>query len=139
MYLEQSFSKAKTTNPVNQNNDLTIRKHNLFKSHCRDQKNSRTCRMLSTKAIRLNSSRPPCLFCICLPPKTTAMGRPNLSTPCKNILLCDISFEISVGEMYPFGTKLFLHFRYFNNIVEALSTSRSLARRNLLIAKSSTS
>lgn len=91
------------------------------------------------KNILLNSSRPPCLFGICLPPKTTAMGRPNLSSPCKNILLCAISFGISVGEMYPLGKKLFLHFRYFNNIVEALSTSRSLARRNLLIAKSSSS
>ncbi|KAK6922478.1 hypothetical protein RJ641_012985 [Dillenia turbinata] len=45
----------------------------------------------------------------------------------------------SDGDMEPLGTKSRLQLRYWSNNSEALSTSRSRARKNLLIMKSSTS
>lgn len=90
------------------------------------------------EGVRLNSSRPPFLQ-KCLEPKTTEMGCPFLSVPCRNILLCAISFGTSDSETEPFGTKLLLQLKHFTNIADAFSTSRSRARRNLLSVGSSTS
>ena len=95
-------------------------------------------RNLEGENIRLNSSRPP-LMGKCLPANKTVIGRPCLSNPCINILFCSISFWISDADMKPFGTDVLLHFRYLRNIAQALPMSRSRARRNLLIIKSSTS
>lgn len=86
--------------------------------------------------IRLNSSR---LLGLWRPPKTTTMGRPNLSCPCINNLLWSSSFGISDGDMQPFGTNSFLQLKYLRNKAEAFSMSRSRALRNLRIIKSSTS
>nr|GMD75720.1 hypothetical protein Iba_chr13bCG3390 [Ipomoea batatas] len=85
---------------------------------------------------RLNSSKVVCLW---RPPYTTTIGRPSLSFPCINILFWARSFGISDGDMEPFGTNSFLQLKYLRNIAEAFSTSRSLARKNLRIIKSSTS
>lgn len=95
------------------------------------------CECLRVKIIRLNSSTPPFLLQKCLPPNTTVIGRPILSKPCMNILFCAISFGTSDGEIDPFGVNVFLHFRYLRNMAQALSTSRSRARRNLLSVWSS--
>ena len=89
-------------------------------------------------SIRLKSSRL-VLEGLCLPPKPTTMGRPILSTPCINNLSWVRSLEISDADMEPFGTNSRLQFRYFKSRVEPFSISRSRARRNLRIIKSSTS
>lgn len=92
---------------------------------------------ISVINIRLNSSRPPFLLQKCLPPNTTVIGRPFLSDPCMNILFCAISFWTSDTQIEPSGANVFLHFTYFRNMAHALSMSRSRARRNLLIVRSS--
>lgn len=89
-----------------------------------------------SKSLRLSSSM---LFCLCLLPKITTMGRPFLSRPCINNLLWASSFGISDAPMEPLGTNVCLQLRYFRNRLEAFSMSRSRARRNLLIMKLSTS
>lgn len=90
------------------------------------------------EGVRLNSSRPPFLQ-KCLEPKTTEIGFPFLSVPCRNILFCAISFDTSDSKIEPFGTKLLLQLKHFTNIADAFSTSESRARRNLLSVESSTS